>query len=243
MSVPAAGIAPSPTTRAATGIARSVRPTRATSGWRRAAELLPAPYVHVVFTLPPNWHHWPCRTRKSSMVLFRSSAETLLEIAADPKHLGAEIGFFSVLHTWDQKLQHHPHVHCVVPAGGLSPDHTRWIPSHTIASSFPSGTQPGVPRQVRRRAQAGPSNEGKLRFPENSNPSRNPSSSRLSAPALPPGLGRLCQTALRWPRTCAPLPGPLHASRRHLQPPPGRLRRRQGHLPLEGLRTPQQTDD
>src|SRR5260370_19072949 len=55
------------------------------------------------------------------------SAETLLEVALDPKHLGAQIGFFSVLHTWDQKLQLHPHVHCVLPAGGLSADHTRWI--------------------------------------------------------------------------------------------------------------------
>src|SRR5204862_7452429 len=60
-------------------------------------------------------------------LLFRCSAQTLLEIAADPKHLGAEIGFFSVLHTWNQKLQHHPHVHCVVAAGGLSPDHTHWV--------------------------------------------------------------------------------------------------------------------
>jgi len=60
-------------------------------------------------------------------LLFRTSAETLLEVARDPKHLGAEIGFFSVLHTWSQKLTAHPHVHCVVPAGGLSADHTRWI--------------------------------------------------------------------------------------------------------------------
>jgi hypothetical protein len=62
-------------------------------------------------------------------LLFRTSAETLLEVARDPKHLGAEIGFLSVLHTWSQKLNIHPHVHCVVPAGGLSPDHTRWVRS------------------------------------------------------------------------------------------------------------------
>jgi len=60
-------------------------------------------------------------------LLFRASAETLLEIALDPKHLGAEIGFLSVLHTWGQNLRHHPHIHCVIPAGGLSPDHRRWI--------------------------------------------------------------------------------------------------------------------
>src|SRR6267154_3052617 len=62
-------------------------------------------------------------------LLFHSSAATLLEIARDPRHLGAEIGFFSVLHTWDQRLQHHPHVHCVLAAGGLAPDHSRWISS------------------------------------------------------------------------------------------------------------------
>ena len=60
-------------------------------------------------------------------LLFRASAATLLEFAADPKHLGAQIGFLSVLHTWGQNLMHHPHVHCVIPAGGLSPDHRAWI--------------------------------------------------------------------------------------------------------------------
>jgi hypothetical protein len=62
-------------------------------------------------------------------LLFRTSAEALLEVARDPRHLGAEIGFFSVLHTWNQKLKLHPHAHCVVPAGGLSLDHTRWVRS------------------------------------------------------------------------------------------------------------------
>jgi hypothetical protein len=62
-------------------------------------------------------------------LLFRTSAETLLEVARNPRHLGAEIGFFSVLHTWSQKLSLHPHIHCVVPAGGLSADHTRWVRS------------------------------------------------------------------------------------------------------------------
>ena len=60
-------------------------------------------------------------------ILFRATAETLRTIAADPKHLGAEIGFFAVLHTWGQTLMHHPHLHCVVPGGGLSPDGTRWV--------------------------------------------------------------------------------------------------------------------
>jgi hypothetical protein len=94
----------------------------------RRRELLPTPYVHVVFTLPHLLAPLALQNKKVLYgLLFRASAETLLEIARDPKHLGAEIGFFSVLHTWNQKLEHHPHVHCVVPAGGLSPDHTRWI--------------------------------------------------------------------------------------------------------------------
>jgi hypothetical protein len=60
-------------------------------------------------------------------ILFRAVAESLLEMAADPKRLGARIGFLAVLHTWTQRLEHHPHIHCVVPAGGLSPDGKRWI--------------------------------------------------------------------------------------------------------------------
>jgi hypothetical protein len=94
----------------------------------RQRELLPTHYLHVVFTLPR--HLAPLVLQNKKVIyglLFRTSAETLLEVARNPEHLGAEIGFFSVLHTWSQKLNLHPHVHCVVPAGGLSPDHTRWI--------------------------------------------------------------------------------------------------------------------
>jgi hypothetical protein len=88
-------------------------------------------YVHVVFTLPHELVALALQNKKVIYdLLFRTSAETLLEIARDPKHLGAEIGFFSVLHTWNQKLQLHPHVHCVVPAGGPSFDHSHWISSH-----------------------------------------------------------------------------------------------------------------
>jgi Putative transposase/Transposase zinc-binding domain len=96
----------------------------------RGKELLPTRYIHVVFTLPRQLSPLALQNKREIYaLLFRASAETLLEIARDPKRLGAEIGFFSVLHTWNQKLQHHPHVHCVVPAGGLAPDHSRWIDS------------------------------------------------------------------------------------------------------------------
>ena len=96
----------------------------------RRRELLPSPYVHVVFTLPAQLAPLALQNKKIIYdLLLRASAETLLEVARNPRHLGADIGFFSVLHTWNQKLQIHPHVHCVVLAGGLSLDHTRWIPS------------------------------------------------------------------------------------------------------------------
>ena len=104
--------------------------TNARDKWlaARQGELLAVPYVHVVFTLPHELAPLALYNKKLLYdLLFRSSAASLLEIAADPKHLGAEIGFLSVLHTWGQNLLHHQHVHCVIPAGGLSPDHERWV--------------------------------------------------------------------------------------------------------------------
>ena len=104
--------------------------TNAREKWlaARRGELLEVPYVHVVFTLPHELASLAYYNKKLLYgLLFRASAATLLEVAADPKHLGAEIGFLSVLHTWGQNLLHHPHVHCVIPAGGLSPDHQRWV--------------------------------------------------------------------------------------------------------------------
>jgi hypothetical protein len=96
----------------------------------RRRELLPTRYLHVVFTLPHRLAPLVLQNKKVLYdLLFRTSAETLLEVARHPRHLGAEIGFFSVLHTWSQQLKIHPHVHCVVPAGGLSLDHTRWVRS------------------------------------------------------------------------------------------------------------------
>lgn len=94
----------------------------------RQAELLPVPYFHVVFTLPAPISEIAFQNKATVYaILFRAAAETLRTIAADPRHLGAEIGFIAVLHTWGQTLQHHPHLHCVVPGGGLAPDGERWI--------------------------------------------------------------------------------------------------------------------
>jgi hypothetical protein len=94
----------------------------------RQAELLPVEYHHVVFTFPEALGPTALQNpREVYGLLFRSAAETLRQIAADPKHLGAEIGLLAVLHTWGQNLQHHPYVHGVVPGGGLSPDGSRWV--------------------------------------------------------------------------------------------------------------------
>ena len=103
-------------------------PARAAWLAERQAELLPVPYFHVVFTLPAPAAEIAFQNKAAVYaILFRAAAETLSTIAADPRHLGAEIGFIAVLHTWGQNLQHHPHVHCLVPGGGLSPDGRRWV--------------------------------------------------------------------------------------------------------------------
>jgi hypothetical protein len=103
---------------------------RARARWlaQRAAELLPVEYFHVVFTVPQLLAPLALQNQRLVYgILFRAAAETLLQIAADPRHLGAQIGFLAVLHTWGQNLYHHPHLHCVVPGGGIAPDQSRWI--------------------------------------------------------------------------------------------------------------------
>lgn len=94
----------------------------------RAEELLPVRYCHVVFTIPQALAALALQNQRVFYrLLFRAVSQTLLELAADPRRLGARIGFFAVLHTWSQSLLYHPHIHCVVPAGGISPDGSRWI--------------------------------------------------------------------------------------------------------------------
>lgn len=94
----------------------------------RQAELLPVPYFHVVFTLPAPVAEIAFHNKRVVYaILFRAAADALRDIAANARHLGAEIGAVAVLHTWGQALQHHPHLHCIVPSGGLSPDQARWV--------------------------------------------------------------------------------------------------------------------
>jgi|SRR5580700_717275 hypothetical protein len=94
----------------------------------RKAELLPVPYFHVVFTLPAKIRGIAYQNNaKVCGLLFKAAADTLTIIAADPKHLGAAIGLTAVLHTWGQRLDYHPHVHCIVPGGGIAPNGERWV--------------------------------------------------------------------------------------------------------------------
>jgi len=94
----------------------------------RADELLPVPYFHVVFTLPKQVAALALGNKKVVYrILFRAAAQTLIEIARDPRHLGANIGFLAILHTWTQTLLFHPHLHCLVPGGGLTPDGSHWV--------------------------------------------------------------------------------------------------------------------
>jgi hypothetical protein len=95
---------------------------------KQASSLLPVPYAHVVFTVPEQLAPLALRNQRLFYsLLFRAASETLLEIAADPRHLGARIGVLAVLHTWSQNLRHHPHLHCLVPAGGMALDNSRWV--------------------------------------------------------------------------------------------------------------------
>jgi hypothetical protein len=98
---------------------------------KRRQELLPVGYFHIVFSVPHRLIPLMWQNKKLLFsLLFQATGSTLMEVAADPKRLGAEIGILCILHTWGQTLNRHPHIHCVVPGGGLSPDHTRWISSH-----------------------------------------------------------------------------------------------------------------
>ena len=95
---------------------------------QRAADLLPVEYFHVVFTLPQSLVPVALQNQRVVYgILFKAASETLLQIGADPKHLGARIGFLAVLHTWGQNLHRHPHLHCVIPGGGISAGDSRWI--------------------------------------------------------------------------------------------------------------------
>ena len=140
-------------------------PARAAWLAAREADLLPVPYFHVVFTVPAPIAAIAFQNKAIVYaILFNAAAETLKTLAADPRQLGAEIGVIAVLHTWGQALTHHPHVHCLVPGGGLSPDSARWIAMPTkLLPGRPSALAP-VPTAVPRTADAPPSTPATLSF-------------------------------------------------------------------------------
>jgi hypothetical protein len=131
----------------------------------RQADLLPAPYFHVVFTLPAAIADIAYQNKAVIYdILFKGSAETLITIAADPKHLGARIGVTSVLHTWGSAMTHHPHVHMIVPGGGLSADGQSWIPC-TIRTQSTRSVSPRRCRSLERSLRCG-AGEVTRAFPE-----------------------------------------------------------------------------
>ena len=150
-------------------------------------------------------------------ILFRATAETLRTIAADPKHLGAEIGFFAVLHSWGQNLLHHPHLHCVVPGGGLSPDGTQWI-SCRPGFFLPVRVLSRLFRRLFLEYLIKAFDAGKLEFFSSLEPLR-----ERTCILTPLGsrsrhrVGGLRQAPFRRPRAGVGLRGPLYASRGHIQ--------------------------
>ena len=202
----------------------------------RQAELLPVPYFHVVFTLPAPAGEIAFQNKAVVYaILFRAAAETLATIAADPRHLGAKLGMTMVLHTWGQTLQHHPHVHCVVPGGGPSLDGTRWVacrpgfflPVRVLSRLFRRLFLRELENAFARRQAAV--------LQQSRQPCRTAGLRTSSRRTPAPRLGGLRQATIRRTRTGAGLSRPLYPSRRYRQQPAALARRRQGPLHLEGL--------
>lgn len=144
----------------------------------RMAELLPVEYFHVVFTLPHELARIAFYNKKVLYsMLFQTAAQTLRTLTRDSRRLGAEIGFFAILHTWGQNLLHHPHVHCVVPGGGLSPDRQRWI-SCRPGFFLPVSVLSRLFRRLFLHALKQAFDQGKLQFPGEIEPLKTPAAFR-----------------------------------------------------------------
>src|SRR6516164_3618382 len=214
----------------------------------REAELLPVPYFHVVYTLPAQIGDIAYQNKAVIYdLLFKASAETTLTIAADPEHLGARIGFISVLHTWGSALTHHPHIHMIVPGGGLSPDGSKWIacrPRYFLTVEVLSALfrrlflqmlvaahHAGPPAVLRRSCAA--RRQGCIQG--------------LSGATAQDQLGGLRQGAVRRAPPSVALSVALHSPHRDLQSPAFVRRRERRHLQVQGLSDrragPLQNDD
>ena len=202
----------------------------------RQAELLDVPYFHVVFTVPQEIDVIAFQNQTVVYdILFRAAAETLRRIAADPKHLGAEIGFLAVLHTWGQNLMHHPHLHCLVPGGGIAPDGKRWIacrPGFFLPVRVLSRMFRGLFLRDLEKAFAA----GELQFVNAHRHLQEPAAfRRYLAPLQGADWVVYSQAAVRRSGTGARVRRALYPPRRHLQQPTAVDGQRQGPFPLEGL--------
>ena len=202
----------------------------------REAELLPVPYFHVVYTLPGKLRDIAYQNKRVVYdLLMKAAAETTLAIAANPRRLGARIGITAVLHTWGSTLTHHPHVHMIVPGGGLSLDGSRWVASRSnflvhvnlLARLFSGKMLAMLAGCARRRPVDVLQRACRAR--------RQDHVQALHRPAAAHQVGRLLQGAVRRTEAGAALSVPLHPPGRHLEPPPRRSRRRRRRVPLEGL--------
>jgi hypothetical protein len=201
----------------------------------READLLPVPYYHVVFTLPAPIADIAYQNKAVIYDLFKASAETLTTIAADPKHLGARVGITSVLHTWGSALTHHPHVHMIVPGGGISLDGKSWI-SCRPGFFLPVRVLSRLFRRLLLEKLVAAYKAGDLKFLRGSCRSCRPAGVRgVSGTAAPSRMGGLCQAPVRRATGRAGLSVALYPPRRHRQQSADRLQPHQRHLPVEGL--------
>ena len=208
----------------------------------REAELLPVPYFHVVYTLPSELRDIAYQNKRVVYdLLMKAAAETTLTIAADPRRLGARIGVTAVLHSWGSALTHHPHVHMIVPGGGLSLDSARWVAAranflvhvNVLARLF-RGKMLAMLMACARRQPVDVLQHA-------CRACRQEDVQAFHRPAAAHQVGGLLQGAVRRARAGAALSLPLHPSGRHLEPPPHCSRRRRHCVPLEGL--PRQRPD
>jgi Transposase zinc-binding domain/Putative transposase len=202
----------------------------------REAELLPVPYFHVVYTLPGPIADIAYQNKRVIYdLLFRASAQTTITIAADPKHLGAKVAITSVLHTWGSAMTHHPHVHMIVPGGGLSADASRWIacrpnfflPVRVLSRLF---------RRLFLTMLAAAHEAGQLKFfGDHAGLTDNAAFATFLAPWAEAEWVVYAKGAIWRPRGGAAVSLTLHAPRRHLEPPARLGRRRRRHVQMQGL--------
>ena len=191
----------------------------------READLLPVPYYHVVFTLPAPIADIAYQNKAVIYdLLFKASAETMLTIAADPKHLGARIGITSVLHTWGSAMTHHPHVHMIVPGGGISLDGSSWI-SCRPGFFLPVRVLSRLFRRLFLEALIAAHDAGRLNFfGDHTALADTQAFAAYLAPLRRHRMGRLCQAPVRRATGRAGLSVALYPPRRHRQQPADRLR-------------------